>query len=153
MADSKGAIRISLRAGEKIFVNGAVLRVDRKVSIEFLNDVTFLLESHVLQPEDTTTPLRQLYFAGQIMLMNPAVAEDARPVFKNMLSMLLSTFENPEILKQLKMVDELICRDRIFEALKVIRALYPLEATILRDDDAEAPDLSDQSHLRSEVTA
>lgn len=153
MAESKGAIRISLRAGEKIFVNGAVLRVDRKVSIEFLNDVTFLLESHVLQPEDTNTPLRQLYFAGQIMLMNPAVADDARPVFKNMLSMLLSTFENPEILKQLKMVDELICRDRIFEALKVIRALYPLEESILRDDDAEAPGLADRAQLRSEVTA
>jgi flagellar biosynthesis repressor protein FlbT len=149
----KGAIRISLRAGEKIFVNGAVLRVDRKVSLEFLNDVTFLLENHVLQPEDTTTPLKQLYFAGQIMLMNPAVTDEARPVFKNMLSMLLATFENGEILKQLKIIDELVCRDRVFEALKVIRALYPLEESILRDEESEAGTVPDETPMKSEVTA
>lgn len=149
----KGAIRISLRAGEKIFVNGAVLRVDRKVSIEFLNDVTFLLENHVLQPEDTTTPLKQLYFAGQIMLMNPAVADEALPVFKNMLSMLLATFENREILKQLKIIDELVCRDRVFEALKVIRSLYPLEEAILRDETTDDETVSTPKTLNSEIPA
>lgn len=55
-------LKITLRAGERIFVNGGVLRVDRKVSIELMNDVIFLLEQHVMKPEDTTTPLRQLYF-------------------------------------------------------------------------------------------
>lgn len=148
----KGTIRISLRAGEKIFVNGAVLRADRKVSLEFLNDVTFLLESHVLQPEDTTTPLKQLYFAAQIMLMNPAVAEDARPVFKNMLTMLLATFENKEILKQLKIVDELVCRDRVFEALKVIRSLYPIEEAILRSDVEPSAVVAKKWPVSSEAT-
>ena len=62
-------MHISLRAGEKFYINGAVLRVDRKVSIELLNDATFLLEAHVMHVEDVTTPLRQLYFIVQIMLM------------------------------------------------------------------------------------
>jgi flagellar protein FlbT len=44
----KKGLHISLRPGERIYVNGAVLKVDRKVAIEFLNDVTFLLEHHVL---------------------------------------------------------------------------------------------------------
>ena len=39
---------ISLRSGEKIYINGAVLRVDRKVTLELINDVTFLLESQVM---------------------------------------------------------------------------------------------------------
>ena len=65
---------ISLKSGERIFINGAVVRVDRKVSIEFLNDVTFLLEAHVMQPEQTTTPFRQLYFAAQAMLIDPGRA-------------------------------------------------------------------------------
>ena len=55
-------MQISLKAGERIYINGAVVRVDRKVSIELMNDVVFLLEAHVLQAEETTTPLRQLYF-------------------------------------------------------------------------------------------
>ena len=68
----KKAMHISLRPGEKLYVNGAVLRVDRKVSVEFLNDVTFLLENHVILPEEANTPLRQLYFVVQTMLIEPA---------------------------------------------------------------------------------
>ena len=45
----KNTLKISLKPNEKIYINGAVLRVDRKVSIELLNDVQFLLENHVLQ--------------------------------------------------------------------------------------------------------
>ena len=37
------SLRIFLRPGEKVFLNGAVLRADRKVSLEVLNDVSFLL--------------------------------------------------------------------------------------------------------------
>ncbi|MGL2349569.1 flagellar biosynthesis repressor FlbT [Helicobacter pylori] len=35
---------LTLKPNEKIFINGAILRVDRKVTFELLNDVTFLLE-------------------------------------------------------------------------------------------------------------
>ena len=63
----KSTLKISLKANEKIYINGAVVRFDRKVTLEFLNDVQFLLENHVLQPEDASTPLRQLYFIVQVM--------------------------------------------------------------------------------------
>ncbi|TIP15060.1 MAG: flagellar biosynthesis repressor FlbT, partial [Mesorhizobium sp.] len=42
-------LKISLKPNEKIYINGAVVRVDRKVTIELMNDVQFLLESHVIQ--------------------------------------------------------------------------------------------------------
>ena len=45
---------ISLRGGERIYVNGAVLRVDRKVTLELINDVAFLLEGQVMQVADAT---------------------------------------------------------------------------------------------------
>ena len=47
----KNTLKISLKPNEKIYINGAVIRVDRKVTIELLNDVQFLLESHVMQAE------------------------------------------------------------------------------------------------------
>jgi flagellar protein FlbT len=124
-------MKVSLRAGEKLYVNGAVLRADRKVSLEFMNDVSFLLESHVIQADETTTPLRQLYFAAQIMLVNPSVRDEANRTFKRMLSALLATFSNPQMLKELKLIDEMVCNERIFEALKTIRSLYVLEAQII----------------------
>ena len=65
----KNTLKISLKANEKIYINGAVVRVDRKTTVELLNETQFLLESHVLQPEQASTPLRQLYFILQIMLI------------------------------------------------------------------------------------
>jgi len=127
----KNTLKISLKPNEKIYVNGAVIKVDRKVSLEFLNDVQFLLQQHVLQPEDARTPLRQLYFIVQIMLMSPGEAQKTRPVFKNTLANLLSTFKNERVLSGLKHIDTLVCEGEVYEALKAIRALYPLEEDIL----------------------
>ncbi len=131
----KSTLRISLKSGERIFINGAVLRVDRKVALEFLNDVTFLLENHVLQPEDATTPLKQLYFIAQMMLINPEGVTQTMAMFRKSITMLLATFENEEILAELKRVDGLVSTGKAFEALKAIRALYPLEDKILNSEE------------------
>lgn len=133
----KNTLRISLRPNEKIYLNGAVIRVDRKVSIELMNDVQFLLEQHVLQAYEATTPLRQLYFIAQIMLMNPTGADEAREMFRKSLAALLETFESPEILSTLKHVDRLVAEDQVFEALKSIRTLFRAEDTILNPRETE----------------
>ncbi|WP_412051152.1 flagellar biosynthesis repressor FlbT [Hoeflea sp. Naph1] len=127
----KSSLRISLKAGERIFINGAVLRVDRKVAVEFLNDVTFLLENHVLQPEQAVTPLKQLYFIVQMMLINPEGADQATVMFRKSVVMLLTCFTNDEILTELKHIAGMVAQGRAFEALKAIRALYPIEEEIL----------------------
>lgn len=135
-------LRISLRAGERIFVNGAVMRVDRKTSVEFLNDVTFLLESHVMQAEDARTPLRQLYFIIQMILIDPANAATARQMFERTHRLLTGSFSNGEIVDGLLDIDEMITRDRPFEALKRLRGLIPLEDEILSGKTADAPAIS-----------
>jgi flagellar protein FlbT len=133
-------VNISLRADEKLYINGAVLRVDRKVSIELLNDVTFLLESHVMQANEATTPLRQIYFVVQIMLMDPSAASAALELSRKLIDAALRTFENPDILSTLKMIDELVVCSRHFDAMKALRALFPLErATMTATPKAPAP--------------
>src|SRR5687768_16217405 len=131
----KSTLRISLKAGERIFINGAVLRVDRKVALEFLNDVTFLLENHVLQPEDATTPLRQLYFIAQMMLINPEGKEQSMTLFRKSVAMLLTCFHDDEVLAELKRIDGMVASGRAFDALKAIRALYPVEDRILNNQE------------------
>ncbi|MBL8581134.1 MAG: flagellar biosynthesis repressor FlbT [Rhizobiaceae bacterium] len=127
----KSTLRLSLKPNEKIYLNGAVIRVDRKVTIELMNDVQFLLESHVLQAQDASTPLRQLYFIVQIMLMSPGEVEQARAMFRASLSMLLATFEDKQLLAELKQVDRLVAEEKLYEALKTIRGLYAAEARVL----------------------
>jgi flagellar protein FlbT len=134
----KNTLKISLKPNEKIYLNGAVIRVDRKVTLELLNDVQFLLESHVLQIDDASTPLRQLYFILQVMLMNPTGANDAYEMFRRSLPLMIASFSDPEISGTLKQIDRMVGEGHVYEALKAIRGLYPLESKALGEND-DAP--------------
>jgi flagellar protein FlbT len=130
----KHALKISLKPNEKIYINGAVLRVDRKVSIELLNDVQFLLENHVLQADEASTPLRQLYFIVQVMLMNPDGAGQALALFRKSLPLLIASFTDERVKAALKNIDRQVSEGHVYEALKAIRALYPIEQAILNNE-------------------
>jgi len=119
-------MRLSLRAGEKIYINGAVLRADRKVSLELMNDATFLLEAHVMQPEAATTPMRRLYFAVQTILMAPRDSARARALFEAEATALLDAGDG-----RAAQLRALVDRGRYFEALKSLRGH-------LRQDEARA---------------
>ena len=108
-------MNITLRAGEKLYINGAVIRVDRKATIELLNDVTFLLENHVLQADQATTPLRQIYFAVQVMLMDPGATAAATGLSRRLIDAALQAFENPAIIAGLKTI---VGADRPFAQLR-----------------------------------
>ena len=123
-----GTIRITLRAGERVYVNGAVIRVDRKTSLEFLNNVVFLLEQHVMQEEEATTPLRQLYFTVQKMLIEPASGFSARQDFYAHYLQLLDQYREDEaMIIRLNRIRALVNVGRNFEALKRIRSLCEAE--------------------------
>ena len=120
-------MNITLRAGERFFINGAVIRIDRKASIELLNEVTFLLENHVMQAEEAATLVRQIYFAVQIMLMDPAAGTSAMPLARSLIELALGAYRTSDLIAGLKGVDASLLRGRNFEALKALRALFALE--------------------------
>ena len=118
-------MNITLRAGERFFINGAVIRIDRKASIELLNDVTFLLENHVMQANEATTLVRQIYFAVQIMLMDPTAPAAPRRSPRSLIESALGAYRAPELTSGLKGVAASLARGRNFEALKALRAPVP----------------------------
>jgi flagellar protein FlbT len=126
-------MRLKLRAGEKLYINGAVIRTERKATIELLNDATFLLEAHVLQPEEADTPLRQLYFVLQTQLMDREGAAVAGPMFRSMLAATREAFGAGAVADGLRAVEALAENGRVFEALKTIRGLFRLEAEVMKD--------------------
>jgi flagellar protein FlbT len=132
---------ISLRAGERVFINGAVLKVDRRVSIELLNEAAVVLEQHILQPEDTTTPLRQLYFVLQTIVMDAENSDAARRMFEVTHVSLLLAFSNERVLKGLLDVKTLVHRGRLLEALKTVRELFPIEDEIMGSGEVAEPKL------------
>jgi flagellar biosynthesis repressor protein FlbT len=136
----RNTLKISLKPNEKIYVNGAVIRTDRKVSLEFLNNVDFLLEAHVMQPEQATSPLRQIYFIIQVMLMTPGDAANARELLRRSLPMVLACYSDQRLLSGLKHVDRLVAEDQIFEALKLLRGLFALEEQLLGESGEATED-------------
>lgn len=130
-----GGLKITLRAGERLFVNGGVLRVDRKVSIELMNDVIFLLEQHVMKPEDTTTPFKQLYFMIQMMLIDPSLHMKARTMARESVANLLGSISDRILRQGLLDTADLLDNDRPFEALKKVRSLLPHEAAGMNTEE------------------
>lgn len=120
-------LRITLKGGERIYINGAVLKMDRKVGVELLNEATFILQQHIMQAEEATTPLRQLYFMVQMMLIDPALHARARDMAKDAIANLLPVLQEQTVCAGLLEVEILIDAERTLEALKKIRSLYPLE--------------------------
>ena len=126
-------MHITLRAGERLFINGAVIRVDRKTCLELMNDATFLLEAHILQPEKATSPLRQLYFVVQTMLMSPTDTAAAKALFDVNLHRMLATYDDAEVVSALRQAAALVNAGRHFDALKSLRGVFG------RDDVLMAP--------------
>lgn len=121
-------MHVHLKRGEKLYVNGAVLRVDRRTSVEFLNDVSFLLENHVMQPEEATTPCRQLYFVVQTMLMDPANAGMTTELYKHLSGRARDLLRDSRLREVLDASDQKVAEGRYFDSLKQLRLTFPIEA-------------------------
>ena len=140
-----GNMRLYLRPGEKLYINGAVIRVDRKVSVELLNDVTFLLENHVMQVEDATTPVKQLYFVAQTMLMEPANAENSMELFDSIADAIRRASGNAELRDGIGSAEQDVKSGKPFNALKTLRHLFDVEDKIFATSRNEKPATSESS--------
>lgn len=124
-------MHITLRAGEKLYLNGAVLRSDRKVSLELMNDAVFLLEAHVMSVEKATSPMRQLYFIVQMMLMNPSDRTAATALFQDSMPRMLQTYTDVAMHEALARTGRLVAEGRYFDALKVLRLAFGRDDALL----------------------
>ncbi|KZL24874.1 MULTISPECIES: flagellar biosynthesis repressor FlbT [unclassified Pseudovibrio] len=128
-------MRLHLKAGEKVFINGAVLSFEQKTSVKLLNDASFLLEAYVMQLEETTTPLRQLYFYIQNALIDPKTELDSLQRALLMLASIRKAVENTDILDGLELVEVKINKRRYFDALRTLKKLFDVELSIWSEDN------------------
>lgn len=131
-------MQIHLKRGERIYINGAVIRIDRRASIEFLNDVDFLLENHVIQAEEARTPLRQLYFVVQTMLIDPGNAGMTQQLYVHLSHRLSQAASTAEILEAVARADQLVLKGKFFDALKQLRGGFAAEDLLLNPKEEAA---------------
>ena len=75
----------------------------------------------------------------QIMLMNPTDSLAAREMFKKSIHMTIDVSESVVLVSGLRTVKTLVDGNRIFEALKAVRSLFPIEAEILAGGKVSSP--------------
>jgi flagellar biosynthesis repressor protein FlbT len=122
---------IHLKRNEKLFINGAVLRLEKRATIELLNDAQFLLENHIMQPNAATTPLRQLYFVVQTMIMDPDNARLTLMLFDTQVSQLEKLASTESYLVVIQSIKKLVARQDYYESLKLMRKTFVLEDALL----------------------
>jgi len=145
-------LRLCLKNGQKIYINGAVLRADRKVTLELLNHANFLLAQHFVSPAETTTPLRQLYFMVQTLLIDPHSIDSTMPMINDAILALKSVFQDAALLHGVERVQECISAGGHFEALKILRGLFKVEAEIIADVTSRGTDISQLFQPRAHET-
>lgn len=140
-------MRLHLKAGEKVFINGAVLSFEQKTSVKILNDASFLLEAYVMQPEQATSPLRQLYFYIQNALIDPKSEQDSLQHALLLMMQVRNIVASDEIVEGLEFVEEKVSKRRYFDALRTLKQLFDAEDQIL-DQQSKVHSLNNESHLK-----
>jgi flagellar protein FlbT len=128
---STATTRVTLRPGERIFINGAVLQSDGRSSFDILNTVPFLREHEIMHAQQTVTPLRQLYYILQTMVMEPGGMERARSVYDDTMRFLQLAFSSPTVLIGLETIRGQVAAGAPVDALRTLQRLIPIEDAIL----------------------
>ena len=136
----KNPFKINLRPSEKIYVNGAVFRCDRRTSIEFLNDVSFLLESHIMQLEDAVSPIQRLYYIIQIMLMAPDQVGLNKIVYDRHIELIKADSSEDISDELICEIDQLVFNKKYYEAMKCIRRNF--SSITVRRENREKKDMA-----------
>lgn len=129
-------MKIHLKRNEKLFINGAVIRLDRRGSIELMNDAQFLMENHILQQEDAKTPLQQVYFIVQTMLMDPTNSHLTKYLLDSYSEMLLRLNFSNEYKELIGSIRKMVETANYYGALKLLRQSFHLDqsATEIQQD-------------------
>src|SRR5262249_49732934 len=92
-------LNLTLKANEKLIVNGAVLSNNspRSITLSFHNKAQLLQQKDVLLPEQANTPLLRTYFALQCLYLDPENAEQHRKLFMEFATDLFTATSNAEI--------------------------------------------------------
>ena len=84
-----------------------------------------------MQPEAASTPLRQLYFVVQTMILDPLNAHLTTVLLHSQVSLLEKHADSAAYLQVVETVKQLAGRESFFEALKVLRKSFDMEDQLM----------------------
>ena len=122
---------IELKPHEKVFINGAVIaNGPDRAHITLLNDATLLREKDILTEEKADTPCKRIYFALQLMYIDPASTADYVAFYEKLSNELIEAA--PSAAKWLAEMNADLLQGNIYPALRAAKKLIEHEEELMR---------------------
>jgi flagellar protein FlbT len=123
-------LRISLKAGERLIVGGAVVKNGKsRCDLLIENDVPILRGSEVLSLDDADSPCRRIVFAIQLMYVDPANLAEHRALYDQLVEDVVQASASMRPL--IAEIGERIAAGQFYPALKVGRLLIAYEEELI----------------------
>jgi len=122
-------LRITLKAGERLIVGGAVVRTGSRCDLLIENDVPVLRGREVLGLDEANTPCRRIYFAIQLMYVDPVNLARHQELYLELVREVLQA--SPSMTPLLTEIGEQIAVGRYYPALKLGRKLIGYERELI----------------------
>jgi len=124
-------LRISLRDGEKVIVNRAVLRSIGRTDIRVENGASVMRGRDVMTPEEANTPARRLYFACMMAYIDEGDLVAHQNEIIAHLRELMGAIEAPEAKAACVSFAQRVAAGQFYKALADCRWLIDYEAQAL----------------------
>lgn len=121
---------LKLRAGESLYLNGALVRNgSSNTELEVLNKVPILREKDIMLKADATTPCKQVYLAVQTLYLEP---DSEGALFANLSSLIIEILKAaPSTTTLLEKLLEDVTVKSYFNALKTAKELVEYEGQLV----------------------
>ena len=124
------ALKITLKANERLIVGGAVITNGKsKTDLIVENSVPILREKEILSEEDAGTPCRRIYFVIQLMYIDEEKLEEHHKVYWDLVKDVVGAA--PSLLGLIDQVSDNILNGRYYQALKLAKKLIEYEEGVI----------------------
>ena len=124
-------LRISLRDGEKMIVNGAVLRAVGRTDVVVENQAAILRGREIMTPEEATTPARRLYSATMMAYIDDGGRDAHQDRIVALLAELMNAFEAEDAKRVCVRFANRVAKSDYYRALADCRELIGHETEAL----------------------
>lgn len=126
---------LKLAPRERVLINGAVLENgDKRSRITIVTpNANILRMKDAIHPDEVKTPVRRVCYVAQLALSGDAAPEVARHQLSRGIEQLSQVFRDSDSRTHLDAASKAIVEDRLYYALKSLRALLPREERLLAE--------------------
>ncbi|WP_033921452.1 flagellar biosynthesis repressor FlbT [Sphingomonas sp. 37zxx] len=128
-------LKIALRDGEKLVVNGAVLRSVGRTELCVENNVSLLRGREIMSPQEASTPAKRLYYACMVAYIDPDGATAHHDEIIEYLRDLIGALASPEAKAVCASFARKVATGDFYRALADCRALINYETVLLSPID------------------